>query len=302
MSMLGIALTAAGFLLVAAAGYAAWLLAKRPLRVFNRAMRRSLRRLGLSPIVIPSAAGPQAAFIGGEGPLLVLLHGAGDQAGTWAKVAPALLKDHALLIPDLAGHGQSAPAEGPIDTAQIVAGLEAVLDSQCRGRKATLVGNSLGAWMALVLARRRPGLVEKVVAVNGGALPGMGKPVNLLPATREEARETMAQLRDPSNPPVPGAVLDDMIRQRSTGSLARFAGTHATMAPWLMTPEQLAALQVPVHLVWGTSDALMPLDYAEAMRAALPGSRLFPVERCGHVPQSEAPERFVEALAGALQA
>ena len=44
---------------------------------------------------------------GGAGPLLVLLHGAGDQAGTWSKVAPELKRHFQLLIPDLAGHGES---------------------------------------------------------------------------------------------------------------------------------------------------------------------------------------------------
>ncbi|WP_306599827.1 alpha/beta fold hydrolase [Geothrix sp. 21YS21S-2] len=302
MSKLGIALTGVAVLLLAAAGLSAWLIAKRPLRVFAWAMRRTLKRLGLVQIAIPSPSGPQNAFLGGNGPLLVLIHGAGDHAGTWAKVAPALLKDHTLLIPDLAGHGQSAPAAGPIDTAVIVAGLEAVLENACQGRKATLVGNSLGAWMAMVMAQRLPGLVEKVVAVNGGSLPGSGKPVNLLPTTRQEARETMAQLRDPSNPPVPDTVLDDMIRQARTSSLARFAGTFATMAPWLMTEDQLRTLQVPVRMVWGTADALMPLEYAARMQAVLPDSRLFPVERCGHVPQSEAPRRFLDALAKALEA
>ncbi|WP_316412348.1 alpha/beta fold hydrolase [Mesoterricola silvestris] len=302
MGNLGIALTGAGALLLAAAGVSGWLVAKRPLWVWNRAARRGLKRLGLARVVVPSPSGPQVAFLGGTGPLLVLIHGAGDHAGTWAKVAPALLRDHALLIPDLAGHGESAPGEGPIDTAAIVEGLEAVLQDLGRGRRATLVGNSLGAWMALVLARRQPALVEKVVAVNGGPLAGSGAPVNLLPATREEARRTMAQLRDPSSPPIPDAVLDDMIRGAGTGSLARFAGTAATMGPWLLTEAQLADLQVPVRMVWGASDALMPLDYARRMGAALPDSRLFPVERCGHVPQSEAPARFLEALAKALEA
>jgi pimeloyl-ACP methyl ester carboxylesterase len=241
--------------------------------------------------------------VGGTGPLLILVHGAGDHAGTWAKVAPVLIRNHTLVIPDLAGHGESAPSAGIIEASAIVAGLEAVLAWHCQGRRATLVGNSLGAWMALVLAQRHPEWVEKAVAVNGGPLPFSGEPVNLLPTTREEARKTMSQLRDPGNPPVPDFVLDDMIRQSRTSALARFSATAATtMGDWLMDEARLATVQVPVDLVWGTADALMPLSYAERMRAVLPGSRLFPVERCGHIPQAEAPGRFLEALGKALQA
>lgn len=232
--------------------------------------------------------------------MLVLLHGAGDQAGTWARVVPALVKHHTLVIPDLAGHGDSAPALGPIETSAVFAGLEAVLASQVQGRKATVVGNSLGAWMAMLLAQRHPEWVGRVVAVNGGPLKGSSSSVRMLPQNRQEARETMAQLRDPGSPAIPEHVLDDMVRQINGSPLARFAATWPTMDAWILSEEQLRTLQVPVRLVWGTSDQLMPLDYAQKMQAALPDVQLIRIERCGHIPQQEAPERFLEALRQAL--
>ena len=127
---------------------AAWLFLKRPLALLAWGTRRSLIATGLKKQVVQTPAGAQTVFVGGTGPVLVLLHGAGDHAGTWAQAAKALAKDHTLVIPDLAGHGDSAPATGPIDTAQIYAGIEATLTSQTPGQAVTLVGNSLGAWMA----------------------------------------------------------------------------------------------------------------------------------------------------------
>ena len=289
-----LALVAAGSLFVG------WLLVKRPLEVFAWSARRSLRKAGLKKVVVPAPVGPQTAFVGGSGPVLVLLHGAGDQAGTWFHVAPSLARHYTLVVPDLAGHGESAPAAGPIPFADLFGGLEAVVEQQAGSKRVTLVGNSLGAWIAMVFAARHPERVERVVAINGGPLMGSSGGPSLLPKTREEARDAMARLRDPGSPAIPANVLDDMVRRSPTGPIARFMGTAASMGAWLLGEDQLRALAVPVRLVWGVSDKLFPLDYAKRMAAVLPDVELIPVERCGHIPQQEAPERFGAALLQAL--
>ena len=277
-----------------------WLMLKRPLELWDWGTRRSLARAGLAKTVVQTPVGPQTVFVGGSGPVLVFLHGAGHQAGTWLQAAKILSKRYTLVIPDLAGHGDSAPATGPIQASAIVSGLEAVITSQAQGRPVTLVGNSLGAWMAMVLATRHPDWVERIIAVNGGPLNGMNAAVSLLPTTRQEARDTMAQLRDASSPAIPDHVLDDLVRRSGNGPLARFAGTAASMEAWLLTEEQLRPLRMPVRLIWGVADELMPLAYARRMLAVLPDAELIPIERCGHVPQQEAPDRFLAALHLAL--
>jgi len=300
MTRLGLVAVVILAVLVIAVLVVVWLILKRPMALLAWGTRRSLAANGLQKRVVPTPVGPQAIFVGGAGPVLVLLHGAGDHAGTWAAAVKTLVKDHTLIIPDLAGHGDSAPAEGPIDTAQVYQGLEAILAAEAQGRPLTLVGNSLGAWMAMVLAQRHPDWVARVVAVNGGPLLGSSTKVRLLPASREEARETMAQLRDPGSRAIPDHVLDDLVRIGRTGPLARLAGTALTMGAWLLTEDQLRDLRLPVRLVWGVSDQLMPLDYARRMLAVLPDAELIPVERSGHVPQLESPARFLAALQQAL--
>lgn len=286
---------------LAAAGLGfGWLLYRRPLAVFAWGTRRALAKAGLARRTVPAPAGPQTVFTGGTGPVLVLLHGAGDQAGTWHGVVKDLATRYTLVVPDLAGHGESAPATGPIETSAVFGALEAVVASLAAGRRVTFVGNSLGAWMAMVYAVRHPEQVDRVVAVNGGPLLGSPGSVRMLPTTREEARRTMAQLRDPGSPAIPDHVLDDMVRQAATGPLARFGGTAATMVPWLLGEAQLQGVGIPVRLVWGTADQLMPLDYARRMLAALPDARLIPIDGCGHIPQQEAPGRFRSALLEAL--
>jgi len=265
-----------------------------------RSSRHALARAGLKPCLVPSPAGPQRAFTGGSGAVLVLLHGAGDQAGSWARVAPALLARHALVIPDLAGHGASAPASGPIDPETILSGLEAVIDHLAGPAPATLVGNSMGAWMAMVLAQRHPGRFRMVVAVNGGPLKHVSD-VTLRPADREQARRTMAAIRDASAPGIPDPVLDDLVRRARTGPLARLEAAGDGLEAALLDESQLRRLDLPVRLIWGTSDRLLPLDYARRVAAALPDASLTPIDRCGHMPQQEAPERFLAALREVLE-
>ena len=287
-------------LLAAGCLFAGWLFVKRPLEVFAWFARRALVKAGLKKTVVASPVGPQMAFVGGSGPVLVLLHGVGDNAGTWFHVARSLAARYRLVIPDLAGHGESAPTAGPIPFADLFGGIEAVVEKQSGSSRVTLVGNSLGAWLAMVFAARHPERVERVVAVNGGPLMGSGGGPSLLPKTREEARDSMARLRDPGSPAVPANVLDDMVRRGPTGPIARFTATAASIGAWLLSENQLRGLKTPVRLVWGVSDQLMPMDYAKRMVAVLPDVELIPVERCGHIPQQEAPGRFEEALLRAL--
>ena len=287
-------------LVVAAVGTGAWLFFKRPLTVFAWQTRLALRGAGLTRTTVDSPAGPQVVFAGGTGPAIVLLHGAGDQAGTWFKVAPDLVKKHRLIVPDLAGHGSSAPPAGPIDTGAVYAGVEAAIETLSRGEKVTIVGNSLGAWMALLVAHRHPDWVTRVVAVDGGATTGENVQARVLPRTREEARESVKQTRDPGSVAIPDFVLDDIVRQAAVGPLARFAATAATMSQWTLDGH-LSEVKVPVDLVWGESDHLMPLDYARRMLTELPHARLVAIPRCGHVPQVECPSAFLAALRQVLE-
>ncbi|MEW6337618.1 MAG: alpha/beta hydrolase [Acidobacteriota bacterium] len=279
----------------------AWLFVKRPLALYAWSTRGALARSGLVKIQADTPAGAQTVFTGGRGPATVLLHGAGDQAGTWFLVVPELAKKRSLIVPDLAGHGDSAPEKGPIAFTQVLEGVEGVIRSLAAGRKVTVVGNSLGAWVGIHVALRHPEWIERVVCVNGGPLRGSSGASAVLPRTREEARASVALTRDPASRPIPDKVLDDIVRQARVGPLARFAATASTMEPWVLADEQLGALKVPVDIVWGASDRLMPVEYARRMQAAIPGARLQTLEACGHVPQVECPLALIAALATVLE-
>jgi pimeloyl-ACP methyl ester carboxylesterase len=292
----GITLVALVVMAIIFAGLYAW---KRPLAVYAAVNRQALRGAGLTQASATTTFGPQNYWVGGQGTTLVLLHGAGDQASTWSAIAAALVPKFRVIIPDLAGHGKSAPAEGPISLTQALRGLEAIL-SQGPQEPAIIVGNSLGAWVALLYAREHPTRVARIVLVNGGALTGDRPDLSLMPKTREEAAALWSQLRDPASGPVPGFLLDDVVRQGQTGPIARLAQTAGEMAS-LVLDGKLHEIAAPVDLVWGTSDKLFSLAYADRMMRELRASRLTTLPACGHVPHVECPMRFQAALIDVLQ-
>ena len=287
-------LAAAAVVLLAAIALFLWA-RMRPLAAYAAAGRRALARAGLEKSIVPSPAGPQRLFRGGSGPVLVLLHGAGDQAATWSHVARKLLPGRTLVVPDLAGHGASAPETGPISVEELLQGLSAVLDAAAPAEKVTIVGNSLGAWLGCLWALEHSGRVERIVLVNGGPLKHEAEGLTLLPKDRAEARRSVEALRDPGSVRVPDFVLDDVVQQAKTGPLARLAATAGEMDRFVLDG-RLGELDAPVDLVWGASDRMMPLAYAERVRAGLPRARLTELPRCGHVPQQECPAAFATAL------
>jgi pimeloyl-ACP methyl ester carboxylesterase len=291
-----LASVAALLLLGAAAGAVFW---RKPLATLAWIGRRRLAASGFERHVQSSPVGPQCVFSRGRGAPVVLVHGAGDQAGGWSKVAPRLAKSFAVVAVDLPGHGDSAPATGTLPFATLLAGFDGAMKELPQG-KVTIVGNSLGAWIATVWAKEHPGRVRHLVLVNGGPLLGDRPDLTLQPKTRAEADRTLAALRDPSAPLVPDFVVDDIIREAARGPIARIASEAKSMPAYLLDGK-LSGLDVPVDLLWGASDKLLSVDYAKRLAAQLPAARLTTVERCGHAPAVECPDRFTEALLKVLE-
>jgi pimeloyl-ACP methyl ester carboxylesterase len=268
----------------------------RPVATMVWLRRSALRRAGLRKTKITTTVGGQTVWHGGAGPLLVLLHGAGDQAGTWNKVAPELKRHFQLVIPDLAGHGESDPAAGVLSLGTLLAALEQVLDAiPWRDAPMVLAGNSLGAWIAMLYAQKYPHRVTRVILIGGGPIKNASE-IGIMPKDREEARRVLDAVLDPSTPRWPNFVLDDLVRVSNTGPISRLlAAGEEDMSKYLLE-DKLASFQLPVDLIWGASDRLVPLDYANKLQSQLRHCTLTVIERCGHGPQFERPRELTRAL------
>ena len=268
----------------------------RPIAVISAMRRRELVKRGFVKSTVSSSAGAQTIFTAGSGPTLIFLHGAGDEAGTWKEVAPRFASKYHVVLVDLAGHGQSEPAAGPLKIRTMLDGLDAVVARE--SQPVILAGNSLGAWLAMLYASQHPERVARVVAVDGGPLRGERMDLAKLPANREEARKIWDAILDPGSPRLPNFVLDDVVRQSRHGAIGRMQMDD--MQQSIVADDSLRAFPVPVDIIWGEADRLVPMEYADRMTGALPAVRLSTLERCGHIPQAECPLAFGRALAHVL--
>ena len=113
--------------------------------------RNALRRAGLRKTRLTTTVGEQIVWHGGAGPVLVLLHGAGHEAGGWCKVVPGMKRHFQLVLPVFAGHGEHDPVAGVLSLGTLLTALEQVLEATpWRDAPLVLAGTRSGpGWHAL---------------------------------------------------------------------------------------------------------------------------------------------------------
>lgn len=269
-----------------------WAFFRHPL-AFNAAWERlRLRASGFHPVTVRTGVGSLRAWVVGEGACLVFLHGAGDQSGTWAFVAPSLTSSFKVVLLDLPGHGASAPKKGALPLPTLVQGTREAVLRLC-GSGAVLIGNSLGAWLGSLLAVDQAVKPKALVLVNGGPMRGHYLGV---PKTREAARQMMRVLMGPEGDTIPSFILDDVVRTGEKGPIARLLAALESWEPHLWDEETLRNLALPVLLLWGAEDRLFDRAYAEKLAHTIPKCELRWIPGCGHLPQRQCPRSLLQGL------
>jgi len=266
-----------------------------------------------------SIHGHRVSFrMGGEGPVLLFVHGMAGSSATWRHVLPALAQRFTVIAPDLLGHGESGkPRRGEYALgahANMLRDLLQVLGYE----RATLVGQSLGGGVAMQLAYQFPERCERLVLVGSG---GLGREVNLvLRALAFPGAEYLFPLVCTPGLRDTGTLLASWLYRaglrvapaieevwRSYASLADadtrrafFRTLHAVIdvgGQAVSAADRLyLTSQVPTLIVWGAHDPFIPVSHAVAAHDVMPGSRLVIFDEAGHFPHCEDPGRFVEVL------
>ena len=252
----------------------------------------------------------------GSGPVLLLIHGMGGTFENWQAVIEPLARHHTVVAPDLPGHGTSAPGAGDYSLGALAAGLRDLLIALGHER-ATLVGHSLGGGIAMQFAYHFPEITERLVLVSSGGLGPEVSPV-LRAAALPGADLFIAATAGPGRT-VGSAIARGLAAVglrpntdvaevlRGYSSLAepdRRAAFLATLRSVIGTGGQRVhagdrlylAEGTPVLIIWGARDPIIPLRHGENAHKAIPGSHLEVFEGVGHLPQLEAPGRFVAVL------
>ena len=259
-----------------------------PLESYVAWSRRELAAAGLERRTTGDGS---VYWIGGkaDGRTLVLLHGSNDQAGTWAGTVRMLMTDYRLILPDLAGHGESEPRNGPITFPLMLERVHAVIEREAKG-KVTIGGNSMGGWLSTLYALDHPDRVERLVLENGSGLL-WPVTISLMPKTREEAAIAMKAVNGP-NDKTPDEVLDALVNRKNP-PLARLVLSDILK---YLVDSRLQELKMPVTIIWGRLDGILPVAYAESLHKQIPGSTLTIIDSAGHIPHRQQPARFVECL------
>lgn len=218
-------------------------------------------------------------------PTLVMLHGVNDNAGTWFTVAAALAQRFHLVLPDLPGHGESEPQNAPLPISVLVDRIASILPTE----PFTLLGNSLGGWLAMLYTLRHPERVEKLILESSG---GISRPfaIPLLATNREDAVTILRAVHGP-NFVAPEWVIDALLERAQDSPMLRVTETEEHFVD-----ARLAEITTPTHLIWGADDGILPVAYAEELQRGIPGAQLHVIEGAAHIPHLQQPHRYLECL------
>ena len=233
---------------------------------------------------------------------ILFLHGLGGSQSTWASVLGDFADTQRVAAIDLPGHGASdkpSPEMKDYSVAGLAARVGEVME-KLELAPAVLVGHSLGGVTALQLALDRPKLVRGLVLVNSAGLgPEIsGEFLDRIGSdpSRDDARRLM-ELYFQDRRFVLDRGIDDMLATRmAPGADAAIKFIAASIftrnGQQHILVDRLGELEIPVLLVWGELDRVIPASHAVTAASALPASWLEIMEGVGHVPQVEAAPAF----------
>jgi pimeloyl-ACP methyl ester carboxylesterase len=281
---------------------------------------RPVREVTSPSLEFRTIHGYKRAFrIAGSGPAILLIHGIGDNSTTWTGVHAKLAQRFTVVAPDLLGHGKSDKPRADYSAAAYANGMRdllSVLDIE----RVTIVGHSLGGGVAMQFAYQFPHLVERLILVGAG---GVTKDVNIALrfASLPMGSEALALLRLPLVLPtlqMMGRLAGLMLGSTAVGrdlpnilrilddlpeptASAAFTRTLRAVVDWrgqivTMLDRCYLTEAIPVQIIWGSEDVVVPVRHAHMAHAAMPGSQLEIFENSGHFPFHDDPARFLDLV------
>jgi pimeloyl-ACP methyl ester carboxylesterase len=261
----------------------------------ERLGRRALVRRGVTSRTVmtpPATLHVYDAPGAGALPPIVLLHGIGAAATTFGPLLARLRCETVRVIaPEYPGHGFSGEATSALTVDVLHAAIAHALD-ELLDQPAILVGNSLGGAVALDYAVRRPERVRGLVLVSPAGARASDEDWQHIRATfdlrtRRDARQFIERLyhRAPWFAPLVAGELGALMRRPAVRDLLADACNDR-----LLAPEQLAALRVPILLLWGRSERILPRSLLDYFAQHLPKHTIIEEpDGFGHCPHFDDP-------------
>ncbi len=216
----------------------------------------------------------------GEGPPLVLIHGAGALAADaeWKANLEPLARYHRVYVPDLVGYGKSDKPKINYSLRLFNTFFEDLL-AALELKRASFIGHSLGGGIALDFVLKHPESVEKLVLVDAAGLSDeLGLPGKLL-----------------------FPIFTAIARLRRDHVFLSFMTGGNDGEPVEIYMDRLHEIKAPTLLLWGGWDGYVPVRLAHQAHERIESSQLHVFKRCWHAPQKQRPEEFNRVVTDFLQ-
>jgi len=236
---------------------------------------------------------------GGGGPPLLVLHGEMGVPG-WLRAYQELGRDFTVHVPSLPGFGRSERPEWILGVRDLAAWVAWFVRDLGLTRPLSVIGSSLGGWVAAEIATMNAEIFSKMVLVGPAGVPPTHG--HVWDYFTHSTREAFAQaFHDPSSAPEYARFYGERWTpgDEAQAEANREMAARLVWKPYMRShtlPALLAAIRTPTLVVWGREDAIIPVEVCERYAAAIPGARTCVLERCGHLPEMERPEAFVSAV------
>ena len=237
----------------------------------------------------------------GSGPTVILLHGLGGSTQVWQfNIGPFAEKFH-VVVPDQIGFGNS---DKPLVNYRIRTYVD-FLDQFCKQLKierATLVGSSMGGWIAMWFTAAFPDRVDKLVLVDAaGYAPPKDLDTRTLFALNPTTREGMKLLASKvfyNKAFLTDAAIDQAIAARLAAGDGYTINsiTESILRGEDFLDEAVKTIKRPTLIVWGRQDGLVSLAEGERFNKDIAGSKMVVIDQCGHIPNVEKPGEFNAAV------
>lgn len=229
---------------------------------------------------------------------VLLLHGFGGTAQmTWMRLMPALAKDYHVIAPDMLASNflRLNPATYSVDSeVDLVLGLMQGLGID----KANFVGLSVGGWVSLIIALEHPEKVDKLILVESAGLRTEIPELARLTLTDREKAKRFLELLFYNPPPLPGFVLDQLVRS-STRIKAKYEAVFMGFVENSKTrllDNKVSLIQQPALIIHGREDKVIPFEVGERLHSLIPNSEMVILEKSGHAPVWDQPGQLKDSI------
>ena len=248
-----------------------------------------------TPLHLPFGTVEVTATTYGQGRPVLVLHGGGgpQTVAPWAE-ALAAARPARVVVPTHPGFA-GTPRPDALDSIGRLAEVTAALIEALDLRGVTVVGNSIGGWLAAELATLGPAHVAGYALVDavGLEVPGHEVADFFALSPREVAELSYA---DPDTYGIDPAALPPEVRAQlaaNRAALEVYAG-RAMTDPTLGA--RLAQVDAPTSVIWGEADRIVDPEVGRAYATAIPGARFHTVRGAGHLPQIEQPAALADLV------